>query len=74
MWKEQAKRVSAIYEKLIEEEHANVIVLDDPNDTPDSDQLQPLLNTSLKDISEHPGYDTGEFEGRGTFGLGNDKD
>lgn len=72
--KEQAKRTAAIYKKLIDDGNENVIVLGDLNDTPDSDALKPLLNTTLKDISEHPSFDTGEFEGKGTFGLGNDKD
>ena len=39
-----------------------------------------LAGTDLKDVSDHPSFDTGEFEGRpgtgergiGTFGLGND--
>lgn len=70
--KEQAKRTAAIYRKLIADGHENVIVLGDLNDTPGSDPLQPLLSTTLKDISEHPTFDTGEFAGKGTFGLGND--
>ena len=70
---EQAKRTVAIYERLISEGHENIIVLGDLNDTPDSSPLQPLLSgTDLKDISEHPTFDTGEFPGKGTFGLGND--
>lgn len=71
--KEQAKRTAAIYDRLISEGNPNIIVLGDLNDTPDSDPLQPLLaDTNLKDISEHPSFDTGEFAGKGTFGLGND--
>lgn len=71
--KEQAKKTASIYRRLISEGHKNVIVLGDLNDTPDSDPLQPLLaNTNLKDISEHSKFDTGEFAGKGTFGLGND--
>lgn len=69
----QAKRTAEIYEKLIQEGHQNVVVLGDLNDTPDSDELKPLLrDTDLRDISDHPTFDTGEFEGKGTFGLGND--
>ncbi len=49
------------------------MVLGDLNDTPDSEVLKPLLEgTNLKDVSEHPRFDTGEFPGKGTFGLGND--
>ena len=70
--KEQAKRTTAIYKALIAQGNENVIVLGDLNDTPDSAALQPLLSTTLKDISEHPVFDTGEFPGKGTFGLGND--
>lgn len=69
----QAKRTAAIYEALRAVNHPLVVVLGDLNDTPDSATLQPLLaDTDLKDISEHPSFDTGEFPGTGTFGLGND--
>jgi len=71
--KAQAKKTAEIYNKLTAEGNTNVIVLGDFNDTPDSDTLKPLLkDTNLKDISEHPTFDTGEFPGKGTFGLGND--
>lgn len=70
--KSQAKRTAEIYEELIADGNDNVIVLGDLNDTPDSEALQPLLaDTDLKDISDHPTFDTGEYEGQGTFGLGN---
>lgn len=73
--KTQAKRVAAIYKDLIASGEENVIVLGDLNDTPDSEALKPLLKqTNLKDISEHPSFDAGEFKGKGTFGLGNDRD
>jgi endonuclease/exonuclease/phosphatase family metal-dependent hydrolase len=73
--KEQSKRTAAIYQRLISEGHLNVVVLGDLNDTPDSKDLKPLLvGTDLKDVSDHPLFDTGEFPGKGTFGLGNDKD
>ena len=69
----QARRTAEIYNELIHEGFENVIVLGDLNDTPDSDPLQPLLaETDLKDVSEHPSFDTGEFAGKGTYGLGND--
>jgi endonuclease/exonuclease/phosphatase family metal-dependent hydrolase len=72
---EQAKRVATIYKDLIAAGEKNVVILGDLNDTPNSETLKPLLTgTNLKDISEHPSFDTGEFKGKGTFGLGNDND
>ena len=69
----QGKRTAEIYEHLISEGHDKVVVLGDFNDTTDSNPLSRLLNgTDLKDVSGHPSFDTGEFDGRGTFGLGND--
>lgn len=77
----QATRTAEIYERLRADGHANVVVLGDFNDTPDSPPLARLLaNTDLTDVSDHPRFDTGEFRGRpgtdergiGTFGLGND--
>lgn len=71
--KKQAIRTAEIYRALIESGHENVIVLGDLNDTPDSELLKPLLNeTDLKDVSEHPTFDTGEFPGKGTYAGGND--
>jgi endonuclease/exonuclease/phosphatase family metal-dependent hydrolase len=71
--KMQATRTAEIYQQLINEGHKNIIVLGDLNDTPESEVLQPLLaETDLRDVSEHPSFDTGEFAGKGTFGLGND--
>jgi endonuclease/exonuclease/phosphatase family metal-dependent hydrolase len=69
----QANRVAEIYKTLTNKGIENIVILGDLNDTPDSDELKPLLkNTNLKDVSEHPLFDTGEFKGKGTFGLGND--
>lgn len=77
----QATRTAEIYQRLRSEEQNLVVVLGDLNDTPDSPPLQPLLtDTDLRDVSEHPSFDTGKFTGRegadergiGTFGLGND--
>jgi endonuclease/exonuclease/phosphatase family metal-dependent hydrolase len=69
----QAARVAEIYRGLVAEGHDKVIVLGDLNDTPESVPLQGLLaQTDLKDVSRHPTFDTGEFSGKGTFGLGND--
>lgn len=79
----QAARAAALYNGLRAEGQNKVVVLGDLNDTPDSPALAPLLvDTDLKDISDHPTFDTGEFKGRpgsgergyGTFGLGNDGD
>lgn len=81
--KAQATRVAAIYRRLRKENHDNIVILGDFNDTPDSDPLQPLLvETDLRDVSEHDLFDIGEFKGNldmnergiGTFGLGNDRD
>jgi len=72
---DQSKRVAKIYENLTNEGYENVIVLGDLNDTPDSDELKPLLeNTDLKDVSKHPSFNPGEFDEIGTYGLGNNED
>jgi endonuclease/exonuclease/phosphatase family metal-dependent hydrolase len=77
----QAKRTAEIYQALRDAGEKSVVVLGDLNDTPDSAPLAPLLNgTDLKDVSEHPTFDTGEWKGKpevgdkgmGTYGLGND--
>ena len=69
----QSTRTAAIYQSLRGDGHDKIVVLGDFNDTPDSDPLQPLLaGTDLRDVGEHPAFDTGEWPGRGTFGLGND--
>jgi endonuclease/exonuclease/phosphatase family metal-dependent hydrolase len=77
----QAIRTAEIYRGLREAGHDSVVVLGDLNDRPDSAVLKPLpTDTDLKDVSDHPSFDTGEFKGRpgergtGTFGLGNDAD
>lgn len=81
--RKQAERTAMIYNRLKAEGNENIIVLGDLNDTPDSDPLAPLLvDTDLRDVSEHPTFDTGEYKGKpgtgdkgmGTFGLGNDSD
>lgn len=63
----QAKRVKAIYERLVAEGNKFIAIVGDLNDTPASSALQPLLAaTNLKDVSTHPSFDDG---GRpGTFG------
>jgi endonuclease/exonuclease/phosphatase family metal-dependent hydrolase len=71
----QASRVAEIYNELIHNGNENIIVLGDLNDVPDSDELAPLLvNTDLKDVSIHPTFNPGEFDGIGTYALGNDGD
>ena len=74
----QSERTKQIYQALTAEGFKNVVVLGDLNDTPDSAELAPLLNTSLKDVADHPKFTDFEFNagngdrGIGTFGLGND--
>lgn len=74
----QSQRTKEIYESLLDDGFENVVVLGDLNDTPNSDELMPLLNTSLVDVSEHPEFTDFEFNanngnrGIGTFALGND--
>jgi endonuclease/exonuclease/phosphatase family metal-dependent hydrolase len=65
----QARRVAEIYRRLVSEGQANVIVLGDLNDTPDSAPLAPLLEkTDLRDITTHPNFTS---DGRpGTFANG----
>ena len=70
----QAKRTAEIYQRLIGDGQPNVVVLGDLNDTPQSAELTSLLvDTDLRDVSQHPSFDPGVFPGIGTFGLGNDK-
>lgn len=53
----QAKRVAGIYDELRARGAANVVVLGDLNDTPESTPLRPLLDgTDLIDITEHPAF------------------
>jgi endonuclease/exonuclease/phosphatase family metal-dependent hydrolase len=77
----QATRTAEVYQRLRDSGQNNVVVLGDLNDTPESAPLQPLLDgTDLRDVSEHPDFEVGEFNvpqgnndrGIGTFGLGND--
>jgi endonuclease/exonuclease/phosphatase family metal-dependent hydrolase len=77
----QATRTAEVYQRLRDSGQNNVVVLGDLNDTPGSAALQPLLDgTDLRDVSEHPNFEVGEFNvaqgnndrGIGTFGLGND--
>lgn len=74
----QARFTAQYYERLLVEGIENVIILGDLNDTPDSDELQPLLNTSLREVTNHPAFTEFEFNsstsdrGIGTFGTGAD--
>ncbi len=77
----QAEAVAGYYRRLRKEGRAFVAVVGDLNDTPDSDELAPLLaETDLRDASEHPGFTEFEFRaengnrGIGTIDLGNDND
>lgn len=77
----QATAVKAYYERLRGEGFENIVVLGDLNDTPDSEELQPLMDgTDLRDVSDHPHFTEVEFgadngnRGIGTYGLGNDDD
>ena len=66
----QATRVRDIYYGLKAEGVKNIAVIGDLNDTPESAQLEPLINgTDLKDVFLHPSFDDGGFPG--TFGLSN---
>ena len=76
--KGQAEAVAGYYERLLAEGTENVVVLGDFNDLPDSDPIKPLMDTSLKDVSEHSKFTDFEFKannghkGIGTYNLGND--
>lgn len=64
--KAQAERVVAIYKALIAKGEKYIAVVGDLNDSPDSEPLQPLLHSELKDAFGHPSFDKGGFPG--TFG------
>lgn len=68
----QAARVARIYEGLLAEGFDYVAVLGDLNDSPDSEALAPLLDTTLLDVSVHPDFVWGPR--KGTYGSGNEKD
>ena len=76
--KAQARFTAQYYERLLAEGIENVVVLGDLNDTPESNELQPLLNTSLDEVTNHPAFTEFEFNastndrGIGTFGTGAD--
>ena len=74
----QATFTAQYYNRLISEGIENVVILGDLNDTPDSDELRPLFDTDLKEITNHPEFTEFEFNantqdrGIGTFGTGAD--
>jgi endonuclease/exonuclease/phosphatase family metal-dependent hydrolase len=70
----QAQAVAGYVARLQAEGFANIAVMGDLNDTPDSTPLAPLFQAGLRDVSEHPTFDTGDFAGQGTYALGNDDD
>ncbi|TDE10807.1 endonuclease/exonuclease/phosphatase family protein [Dyadobacter psychrotolerans] len=69
----QAERTAEIYNGLLSEGNQNIVVLGDLNDTPESAPIQALLtSTDLRDISEHPSFNTGSYPGKGTYDAGRD--
>ena len=77
----QSEAVAGYYNRLMADGVENVVVLGDLNDTPDSQDLAPLLaGTDLRDVSDHAAFTEFEFKadngdrGIGTHGLGNDDD
>ena len=63
----QATRVKEIVNERLATQ-PNIVVLGDLNDTPDSENLAPLLDdTPMKDVSTHASFDDGGFQG--TFGT-----
>jgi len=69
----QAERVAQIVARLTSEGAANLAVIGDLNDSPDSEPLAPLLRVAgLKDISQHPTF---QGDGHpGTFGRASEKE
>jgi len=75
----QATAVAQYYNRLVAEGFSNIVVFGDLNDTPGSDELKPLFDTTdLREISDHVNFTEFEFNvdnghrGIGTLGLGND--
>lgn len=78
--KQQAETVARYYQERIAAGVENIIVMGDLNDDQESAPLKPLLDTSLRDVSDHPAFTDFEFDsdngnrGIGTYNLGNDND
>lgn len=76
--KQQAEVVAEYYNARIAAGVENIIVMGDLNDHPGSNPMKPLMDTTLKDVSEHPSFTDFEFNannghaGFGTYDLGND--
>jgi len=71
----QAAKVAEIYQRLRGDGNADVVVLGDLKNTPDSEPLRTLLqDTDLRAVSVHPRFDRGGFPGVGTFGRGGDRE
>jgi endonuclease/exonuclease/phosphatase family metal-dependent hydrolase len=73
----EAGRVAAIYTERRAQGFSHIAVAGDFNDTPDSKPLADLLaGTDLREVSDHPGFDTGAVPGYagppllGTYGSG----
>lgn len=67
--KRQAQRIKEIYEDHLSADQNLVAVLGDFNDTPDSDPLEPVRDTTLQDISKYEAFDDGaNGERPGTHG------
>lgn len=74
----QSTAVAGFYQRLLAAGFENVVILGDLNDTPDSQELAPLLGTTVRDVSTHAAFTEFEFHastgdrGIGTFGTGAD--
>ncbi|MBT9371406.1 endonuclease/exonuclease/phosphatase family protein [Rhizobium sp. CSW-27] len=65
--RQQAERVNAIVQALLDAGETHVAVIGDLNDTPDSDPLAPLIEGGLlTDAFLHPAFDDGGYPG--TYG------
>ena len=63
----QAKRVATIYRSLRQSGEKNIAIVGDLNDFREAAPIKPLFtNTGLKDISDHPLFDSGGLDG--TYG------
>jgi predicted extracellular nuclease len=63
----QARRVATIYRRLRNRGEKYIAILGDLNDFKAAQPLQPLLfNTGLRDISDHPTFESGGLDG--TYG------
>jgi endonuclease/exonuclease/phosphatase family metal-dependent hydrolase len=69
----QGEKTAEIYNHIRANGAELIVVLGDLNDTPDSEPIQALVsNTDLKEITNHPTFDTGKYNGKGTFDAGRD--